>query len=334
MRVVELRRFGDPTGLVPAERADPVPGAGEVCVDLVAASLNRRDWWIRRGGTAPLPAVLGSDGAGVVSALGPGVETHAVGDEVVIYPGSGWGPDEAAPAAAFEILGVPAQGTYAEKIVVAAEHVLPKPPAWSWSETAALPVGGLTAWRALVTHGGAGAGTRVLVPGAGGGAAVFAVQIAAELGAQVVVTSSSDEKLARARALGAQGGELYTEPGWAERIGPVDLVVDSVGGEDVWEGALACLRRGGRLVNFADTAGDYGRVLLSRLFLEHQRIIGTTLGSPAEFSALLAHCRGASWRPVIDSVHPLAEAAVAHERLDSPERFGKIVLAIDESRFA
>ncbi len=333
MRAVELRRFGDPTGLVLGELADPGPGPGQVCVDLVAASLNRREWWIRRGGQAALPVVLGSDGAGIVSAVGSDVVNVAVGDEVVLYPGSGWGPDEAAPGEEFQILGVPAQGTYAEKIVVAAEHVLPKPEGWSWSETAALPVGGLTVWRALVTHGGVKPGDTVLVPGAGGGAAVFAVQIASALGARVVVTTSSHEKLERARELGAAGGELYTEDGWAGRLGRVDIVIDSVGGEAVWAGALSCLRRGGRLVNFADTAGDYGRVHLAPLFLEHQRIIGTTLGSPREFAALLAHCAEASWRPVIDSVFPLAETSVAHERLDASERFGKIVLSIDDSRF-
>ena len=102
----------------------------------------------------------------------------------------------------------------------------------------------------------------------------------------------------------------------------------------MWDGALACLRRGGRLVNFADTGGDYGRVLLARLFLEHQRIIGTTLGSPGEFAALLDHCADAAWRPVIDSVFPLARTAEAHERLDAPERFGKIVLEIDSGRLA
>jgi len=328
MLAVLLRSFGDPTGLVAAELPDPVPGPGEVVVDLVAASLNRRDWWIRRGSSAALPAVLGSDGAGVVSALGPGVEGVAVGDEVVLYPGRDWGPHEQAPAPEFAILGVPDQGTYAERIAVRAEHVRPRPRGWSWAEIAALPVGGLTAWRAVATHGGAGPETTVLVPGAGGGAALFCVQLAAALGARVLVTTSSREKLARLRELGAAGGTLYSEPGWPDRIGPVDLVVDSVGGEEVWAGALSCLRRGGRLVNFADTGGDYGRVLLSRLFLEHQQVIGTTLGSPREFDALLAHVSGATWRPVIDSVFPLAEAAAAHERLDAPDRFGKIVLAI------
>jgi NADPH:quinone reductase-like Zn-dependent oxidoreductase len=172
----------------------------------------------------------------------------------------------------------------------------------------------------------------VLVPGAGGGAALFCVQIAAALGARVLVTTSTPEKLGRLIELGAAGGEIYREPGWPDRIGPVDVVIDSVGGEEVWEGALRCLGRGGRLVNFADTGGDYGRVPLSRLFLEHQRIIGTTLGSPRELDALLAHVAEAQWRPGIDSVFPLREIQAAHERLDAPDRFGKIVVAVDESR--
>jgi NADPH:quinone reductase-like Zn-dependent oxidoreductase len=330
---VELQRFGDPSGLVAVERPDPQPGPGQVRVDLVAASLNRRDWWIRRGGKAALPAVLGSDGAGVVSAVGAGVDRVAPGDEVVVYPGIAWGDSEEAPGPAFEILGVPSQGTYAERICVDAGAVFPRPPGWSWAEAAALPVAGLTAWRAVVTLGRVGPETTVLVPGAGGGAAVCCVQIAAALGARVLVTTSTEQKLERLRGLGAAGGAIYREPGWPAAVGPVDVVVDSVGGEGVWEGALACLKRGGRLVNFADTGGDYGRVLLARLFLEHQRILGTTLGSPREFAALLDHCAGASWRPPIDSVFPLADAARAHERLDAAERFGKIVLAIDAERF-
>jgi NADPH:quinone reductase-like Zn-dependent oxidoreductase len=328
MRCVELREFGDPTGLVVCERPDPEPAPGEVCVDLIAAALNRRDWWIRRGGKVALPQVLGSDGAGVVSAVGSQVEGVAVGDEVVLYPGRNWGPSEAAPGADFEILGVPRQGTYAERICVSYHNVRPRPPGWSWAEAAALPVAGLTAWRAVVTHGRVAPDTVVLVPGAGGGAAVFCVQIATALGARVLVTTSSEVKLARLRELGAAGGALYTDPDWPERIGPVDVVIDSVGGEELWEACLGLLRRGGRLVNFADTAGERGRVLLARLFLEHQQVIGTTLGSPHELDALLAHCAEHAWRPVIDSTFSLDDIRAAHERLDARERFGKIVLAI------
>ncbi len=183
-----------------------MPGPGEVLVDLIAAALNRRDWWIRRGGKVTLPQVLGSDGAGVVSAVGPDVEGVAVGDEVVLYPGRNWGPSEAAPGADFEILGVPSQGTYAERICVRYDNVRPRPAGWSWAETAALPVAGLTALaRRRHATGSVGPGTVVLVPGAGGGAAVFCVQIAAALGATVLVTTSSEEKLARLRDAGRVG---------------------------------------------------------------------------------------------------------------------------------
>jgi zinc-binding alcohol dehydrogenase/oxidoreductase len=333
VRAVELRAFGGPEVLVPAELPDPKPGPGEVCVDLVAAALNHRDRWIRLGRKVDLPAVLGSDGAGVVSAVGPGAAGVRVGDEVVVNPSLAWGDREEAPGPEFRILGVPDQGTYAERIVVAADEVRPRPPNLSWAEAAALPLGGLTAWRAVVTHAEARPGRTILVPGAGGGVATFAIQIAAALGARVVVTSSSAEKLERARELGAEGGVLYSEPDWAERVAPVDAVVDSIGAP-VWEGAIAALEPGGRLVNFGDTARQSATVPLATLYFKYLRIQGTTMGSPREFDALLAHVGEAAWRPVVDSVFPLADAAGAHERLEAPDRFGKVVLAIDQRRLA
>ena len=333
MRAVELRAFGGPEVLAPAQLPDPEPGAGEVRVDVVAAALNHRDRWIRIGGKVDLPAVLGSDGAGVVSAVGPGATGVHVGDEVVVNPSLAWGDGEEASGPSFRILGVPDQGTYAERIVVAADQVRPRPPNLSWVEAAALPLAGLTAWRAVVTHADARPGRTILVPGAGGGVATFAVQIAAARGARVLVTSSSAEKIERARELGAEGGALYGDPGWAERVAPVDAVVDSVGAP-VWEGALAALSPGGRLVSYGDTARDLATVPLATLYFKYLRIQGTTMGSPREFDALLAHVREAAWRPVVDSVFPLAEAARAHERLEAPDRFGKVVLAIDEGRLA
>lgn len=328
MIAVELQRFG-PGGLVPVERPDPEPGPGEVCVDLVAAALNRRDWWIARGDDRPLPAVLGSDGAGVVSALGAGVEGVAAGDEVVINPSLDWGPSEEAGGPDFRILGVPDQGTFAERIVLAAHQVRPKPPNLTWVESAALPLGGLTAWRAVVTLAQAGPGRTILVPGAGGGVATFAIQIAAALGARVLVTSSSAEKIARAEGLGAAGGVDYREDRWWERVGAVDAVVDSVGPQ-VWPGALRALRPGGILVSFGDTGGEEAAVDIATLFFGWLRIQGTTMGSPRELDALLAHVARASWRPVVDSVHPLRDAARALARLDAPDRVGKVVLAVDE----
>ena len=328
MRAVELRAFGGPDGFVVTKLPDPEPGPGEAKVDLVAAALNRREWWIRNGRKVPLPAILGSDGAGVVSAVGPGVPGVSVGDEVVIYPGIGWGDDEAASADDFVLVGVPGQGTYAEQVVVRAEQLRPRPQRWSWLETAALPVAGLTAWRALVTCAGAGPGKTVLVTGAGGGVATLAIQIGVALGARILVTTSSPEKLDRARELGAEDGADYCDRTWPERLGPVDAVIDSVGG-DVWRDSVAALRPGGVLVAFGDTGGEVGSVPIADFFFRYLRIHGTTLGSPREFDALLAHCAGASWRPVIDSVYPLAEVAKAHERLEAPDRFGKVLLEIE-----
>lgn len=331
MLAVELRAFGGPGGLVPAEVSDPEPGAGEARVDLVAAALNRRDYWIRMGRQVPLPAILGSDGAGIVSAVGPGVDSVSVRDEVVINPSLAWGDDEEVSGPDFRILGVPDQGTYAERIVVRAEQLRPRPPGYSWAEAAALPLAGLTAWRVLVTHAKAGPGRTILVPGAGGGVATFLVQIAAALGARVVVTAGSAEKIERARSFGAADGVVYSDERWSERLAPVDAVADSVGAP-VWEGALRALRPGGILVNFGDTARETASVELATLYFKHLRIRGTTMGSPREFDALLAHVGGASWRPVVDSVFPLRDAARAHERLEAPDRFGKVVLGVDESR--
>lgn len=331
MLAVELQRFGGPESLVPVELPDPEPGPGEARVDLVAAALNRRDWWIRKGGKVTLPVVLGSDGAGIVSAVGADVEDVAVGDEVVINPALSWGDAEVAPGPEFRILGVPDQGTYAERIVVHASQLGPRPPGYTWIEAAALPLAGLTAWRAVVTHARARVERTLLVPGAGGGVATFVIQIAAAVGARVLVTSSSADKLERARRLGADGGANYREPDWPEQLGPVDAVVDSVGGAS-WPGALRALRPGGRLVSFGDTAGEIAEVELAQVFLSWIRIQGTTMGSPREFDALLRHVAAARWRPVVDSVFPLRGAAAAHERLDAEDRFGKIVLVIDESR--
>jgi zinc-binding alcohol dehydrogenase/oxidoreductase len=331
MIAVELQEFGGPEGLRPVELADPVPGTGQVRIDLVAAALNRRDYWIRIGRKAALPAVLGSDGAGIVSAVGGGVTGLREGDEVVINPSLDWGDSEEASGPDFRILGVPDQGTYAERIVVAAHQVRPRPQRLSWVESAALPLAGLTAWRVLVTHAEAAPGKTILVPGAGGGVATFLIQIAAALGARVLVTAGSEEKLERARQLGAEGGALYTDEDWAKQVAPVDAIADSIGGP-VWDGAFDALRPGGRLVNFGDTARATVEFEVSKLYFGYFRLQGTTMGSPREFDALLAHAEQAEWRPVIDSVFPLRDAAAAHARLEHPERFGKVVLAIDEGR--
>jgi NADPH:quinone reductase-like Zn-dependent oxidoreductase len=324
MRAIILHTHGGPEQLVPAEIPDPAPLPDEVVVDLTAAALNRRDVW-QRGAPGNDGAVLGSDGAGRVSALGSDVSGVEIGDEVVINPSVGWGDAEDAPAEGWAILGVPRQGTYAERIAIPAADVRPRPQELSWHESAALPLAGLTAWRALVTRGRVQPGMRVLVTGAGGGAATFLVQIARAFGAEVTVTSSSDQKIARSIELGAAHGVRYTDPGWPAQVGEVDLVVDSAGAP-AWPGALDCLRRGGTLVSFGRTGGVSTELEIPRLFYGQWNLLGTTMGSPREFDQLLAHVRQARWRPVVDSVYPLDDAAAAHARLEQPDRFGKVVL--------
>src|SRR4051812_721575 len=265
MRAIILHTHGGPGQLVAAEIPDPTPLPDEVVVDLVAAALNRRDVW-QRSAPGNDGAVLGSDGAGRVSALGSDVTGIELGDEVVINPSVGWGDAEDAPAEGWAILGVPRQGTYAERIAIPADHVRPRPHELTWHESAALPLAGLTAWRALVTRGRVQPGMRVLVTGAGGGAATFLVQIARAHGAEVTVTSSSDDKIARSIELGAAHGVRYTDPGWPSQVGEVDLVVDSAGAP-AWPGALDCLRRGGTLVSFGRTRGGSPELESPRLFL-------------------------------------------------------------------
>ncbi len=333
MRAAILRSHGGPEAIEPGDWPDPRPGPGEVVLEVVCASLNRRDVWIRRNpARVEWPFILGSDAAGVVAELGEGVGGLAVGDDVIVLPGVGWGDRDDAPGPGFEIFGVPRLGTHAERVAVPAECLYPRPAELSWEEAAALPLAGLTAWRALVTRGGVREGATVLVTGAGGGVGTFLIQIARELGARVLVTTSSDQKLARARELGADGGADWRDPEWPAAIralagGAVDVVVDSAGAA-AFPGAVEVLRDGGTLVNFGDTAGEEARLDLGRLFFGQLSIHGTTLGSPREFAALLEHVARASWRPVVDCVLPLERCRKAHERMDDPDRIGKVVLTM------
>jgi zinc-binding alcohol dehydrogenase/oxidoreductase len=312
---------------------DSEPAAGEVVVEVVAAALNRRDWWLWRAPGTPVPVTLGSDGAGRVAGVGAGVRGLAPGDEVVIDPALGWGEDERAAADSFGILGSPSDGTFAERVVVPAINLRPKPAALSWEEAAAFPLAGLTAWRATVTCAGAAPGRRLLITGGGSGVSTCCLQIACALGAQVWVTSGSDVKIARCVELGARGGFRYDDPEWPQQVlaatggAGVDAVVDSFGG-DGWAQALGALVRGGVLVNYGDTGGDEARVPVAGLYWHWRSLIGTTMGSPREFSALCEHMASGAWRPAIDSVHALGDIAVAARRLTEPERFGKVVVRI------
>ena len=300
---------------------DPVAGPGEVVVELRTAAVNRRDLLVRNPpGPAyvfPLPVIPGSDGAGI---------RRDTGEEVVIYPGLGWGPREDAAGPDWRILGAPENGTYAELVKVPEENVFPKPARFSWEEAAAFPLAALTAFRALFEVGGLIRDETVLVLGAGSGVSTFAVSLAVQAGARVLVTSSSQEKIERAKELGASGGVLYTEEGWPEAVGPVDVVLDSVG--TTWRDSLRALRKGGRLVVFGGTGGPEVTLDVRALYLGWQRILGTTMGSRRDFAGLMRMVDMGAWHPVIDSVRPVAEAEAAHDRMKAGQHFGKLVLAM------
>ena len=299
---------------------DPVAGPGEVIVELRAAALNRRDLLVSRGTYPyPLPLVPGSDGTGV---------RRDTGAEVVINPALFWGERNEVGGPDFEILGGPRDGTFAELVAVPEENLHPKPARLSWEEAAALPLAALTAYRALFTRGGLRKGETVLVLGAGSGVSTFAVQLGAQAGASVLVTSSSDEKIEHARELGAEDGANYASSdwvAWTKERGGVDLVVDSVGA--TWPQSLECLRPGGRVVVFGATGGAEVTLPVRPFYFGQFSLLGTMMGSPADFAGLLAAVDSGTWRPVVDAVYPLAEAAAALDALETGSHFGKLVLS-------
>ena len=332
MKAIRLHQPGGPEQLRYEDVPTPRPGPGEVLVQLKAAALNHRDIWIRLGIQMAdrLPLIPGSDGAGLVTELGPGVGQVKTGDAVVINPSLNWGDREDRPSPAFRILGGPDPGTYAEFIAVPAENVFPKPSPLSFEEAAAMPLASLTAWRAVITRGQVRPGEWVVVLGIGGGVATFALQIARLAGASVIATSSSGAKLERARELGADLAINYASEDWERMIldrtgGGADLIVDSVG-QATWGKALRALRPGGRLVAFGATTGRTTEVDIRSVFWNQLSILGTTMGSPREFAAMLSLYEAGRLKPVVDSTFPLREAPAAHRRMEEGKQFGKIVL--------
>ena len=338
MRAIVLREPGPADRLKLEQVADPVAGTGEVVVRLKAAALNHRDIWIRSGtgayaGGFARPVILGSDGAGEVQAVGEGVDRGLVGRAVVINPSLDWGDDDEAQGPKFRILGLPDDGTYAEAIRVPVGNVLPKPARLTFEQAAAIPLAALTAYRAVVSRARVRAGETVLVTGIGGGVSTFALQIAAHLKARVLVTSGEDAKLARARELGAAGGANYRTGDWTKEIrdltggqGP-DVVIDSAGGETLAR-AIDLVKPGGRVAIYGATTGPIKDFVPRSVFWRQISVLGSTMGSPREFAAMLKLYEAGDFVPVVDRAFPLAEAAAAHRRMEEAGQFGKIVLSM------
>lgn len=313
----------------------PIPaiGRGEALVRIRAAAFNRRDWWIQQGQYAGLkfPIVMGSDGSGVVERVGDDDQRHWIGREIVINPSFSWGDDEACQGKSFHILGLPQDGTFAEFVRVPIANLHEKPAHLSFEEAAALPLGGLTAYRALFSRAGLKSGDRVLVVGAGGGVATFALQWAKYAGATVYVTSSAPAKVEQAVALGAEGGVLYTDGDWAPRLqkqaGGFDIIVDSALGEGMTH-YPGLANPGGRIVFFGGTAGNIPALDARQLFWKQLSLLGTTMGSPADFAAMLAFVSRHRAVPIVHATYPLEEGESALRQMDQSTQFGKIVLTV------
>jgi NADPH:quinone reductase-like Zn-dependent oxidoreductase len=334
------------------EVARPVAGAGEAIVRVHAAALNHRDVWIQKGQYAGLkyPIVPGSDGSGVVVEAGGGDEAGGrsdreglgglndqdgsgwVGKEVMINPSLGWGVSEAwQDPDSFHILGLPDDGTFAEYVKVPVANLAEKPAGLSFEEAAALPLAGVTAYRALMTKARVQAGEKVLITGIGGGVALFAVQFALAAGAEVVVTSGSPDKLDKAMAIGASGGANYGEPGWVDKLkslaGAFDVIIDGAGGDGMND-LLDLAMPGGRVVIYGATRGNPAEVVARRIFWKQLQVLGSTMGSPADFRSMIDFVGQHSIRPVIDTVFPFEEGEAAMRWMDDARQFGKIVIRV------
>ncbi len=330
MKALCLNALKTPLSL--EDREAPPLAEGEVRITLQAAALNRRDYWITQGmyPGIKLPVILGSDGAGVVTETSSGVATELVGRGVIINPGMSWGTQQSAQSGDFQILGMPRDGTFAEQICVPAEYVYPRPDHLDPYQAAALPLAGLTAYRALFTQGQLAPGESVLITGIGGGVATFCLQFAHAAGAIVHVTSSSDEKLERARQLGAASGYNYRQDDWAKRlvkaVGPADLVIDSAGGAG-YAALLDAAAPAGRVVSYGATTGP-AKLDLFKLFWKQLRLIGSTMGSLRDFAQMLQFVNDHNLVPAVDQVIPLAAGNTALEKMTTSRQFGKIVLSI------
>ncbi|HZC31473.1 MAG TPA: zinc-binding dehydrogenase [Gaiellaceae bacterium] len=326
MKAVRIHEDGGPEVLTLEDAPDPVAGPGEVLVRLRASALNHLDVWIRKGlPSVPKPRILGADGAGVVEALGGGVSGFDVGQAVVINPGV-----EAANGA-IHVIGEHGDGTNAELIAVPATNVYPIPGDLTFAEAAAFPLVFETAYRMLVTRAGLREGEWVLLWGIGSGVSTAGLAIARALGARTIVTSSSDEKLARARELGADvtvRSDADVKALVKETTGRgVDIVVEHVG-EATWRTSLDVAAPGGRIAVCGATSGPNPPAALHRIWWKQLTVLGSTMGTKADFEGAYELIASGRARPVVDEVVPLAEIRAAHERLEAGKQLGKIVLSI------
>jgi len=343
MEAVVLREHGGPDVLRLERIPRPEPGPGEVRVRVAAVALNHMDLWVRKGGPAfhlEYPHRLGCDVAGVVDAVGAGVDAALVGTRTVVNPGLSCGHCAACLGGAdnlcrqYRILGENTQGGYAQYLVIPRVNLAPYPGALSFPEAAASLLPFLTAWQMLVRKARVEPGQLVLVHGAGSGVGVAAIQIARLFNARVIATAGADDKLARARELGAEHGINYRTQDFVAEVRKltdkrgVDVVFEHVGGE-TFASSIKATRNGGRIVTCGATSGFTPQIDLRHVFFRQIEILGSTMGSKGDLFTVLGHVAAGRLRPVVHATLPLAEAPRAHAILEGREAFGRVVLVPD-----
>jgi zinc-binding alcohol dehydrogenase/oxidoreductase len=312
------------------DRPMPQVKDNQVLIKLHAAAYNRRDQWIRDGMYPNIqPAILGSDGCGTIEQVGSQADKFWLGKEVIINPNNNWGNNPLHQSDEYHILGMPTDGTFAEYIAVEQDRVALKPTHLDSLQAAALPLAGLTAYRAVFTHGGISSESKVLISGAGGGVAQFAFLFAQAVGAEVYVTTGSEDKLQRLMDLGATGGVLYSNPEAYKNLqktgSPFDVVIDSTGGE-TFATLIKLLGRSGRLVFYGATLGLPPKIDLYRMFFNQIRIQGSTMGNDQEFADMIDLVSQKAIVPIIGETLPFEQAVEGLDRISSA--FGKIVVRI------
>lgn len=340
MKAISFRRYGGPEVLELVQVPVPAPSARQVRVKVKAVALNHLDVWVRKGEAGiklELPHTLGSDIAGVIDALGAEVTDVSVGSEVVVNPGISCGAcekcllGEDSLCRQYAIIGEHISGGYAEYVCVPRQNVLPKPASLSFEEAACLPLTFLTAWTMLVRRAQLKAGETVLVHAAGSGVGSAAIQIAKLLGARVIATASSEEKLKKARDLGADEVINYTTHDFLAEVKRVtnkklaDVVFEHTGAA-TWAKSVACLPYGGRLVTCGATSGFDVQLDLRVLFYKRISLLGSTMGSKGDLFRILQLVEEGRLKPVLDRVMPLEEASKAHALLSGRSSFGNVVL--------
>lgn len=325
---------GKDSPLTVEEVPKPKPVKDQVLIRLKYAALNHRDIWImKEQNSLQNGIILGSDGYGVIEDAGEDADPLFMGAEVVINPSLEWGNNPVVNGDSFKILGFPDNGTFAGYIVISQKYVFRKPEHLSDEEAAAVPLAALTAYRALFSKARLRAKEKVLITGIGGGAALWLLQFAVGYQGRVYVTSGSDEKIERAKKLGASGGFNYKDPEWAvkaqKEAGGFDIIIDSAGG-DQFSKLIELALPGGRIVNYGRTAGNITNIPTRILYSKQLSIHGTTMGTRDEFLSMLDFIESRNIRPVIDKIYPLDQIHEAFKRMEDGNHFGKIVISISK----